>query len=69
MGVLERAAYPDLCMAAVEQFMLSLEFQMAIDAVVAKSIAREGEAGAKLSNVATAELVEGQTKGEIIQNF
>ncbi|GMP43826.1 hypothetical protein CsSME_00013038 [Camellia sinensis var. sinensis] len=65
----ERAAYSDLCAAAVEQFKLSLDFQMAIDAIVARSLAREGEGGAGPSNVVAAELVEGQTKKEIIQRF
>ncbi|GMP62055.1 hypothetical protein CsSME_00024305 [Camellia sinensis var. sinensis] len=39
------AAYPDLCMAAVEQFKEPVEFQMAIDAAVACSLANEGERG------------------------
>ncbi|GMP68022.1 hypothetical protein CsSME_00027785 [Camellia sinensis var. sinensis] len=69
MRASKRAAYPDLCTVAVEQFKLSPEFQMAIDTAVAKSIAREGEIGVGPSNVAAVELVEGQTKGEIIQNF
>ncbi|XP_028056071.1 inner centromere protein-like [Camellia sinensis] len=43
----ERAAYPDLYVAAIEQFKGSAEFQIAIDAAVASSVAREvsGEAG------------------------
>ncbi|GMP79337.1 hypothetical protein CsSME_00034922 [Camellia sinensis var. sinensis] len=65
----EKSAYPDLCTAAVEQFKLSLEFQMAIDATVARSLAREGEGGVGLSNVAIAKLVEGQTKEDVIQSF
>ncbi|GMP34730.1 hypothetical protein CsSME_00007482 [Camellia sinensis var. sinensis] len=69
MRASERATYPDLCTAAVEQFKLSPEFQMATDAAVARSIARDGEAGVGPSNMATAKLVEGQTKGQIIQNF
>ncbi|GMP63876.1 hypothetical protein CsSME_00025383 [Camellia sinensis var. sinensis] len=42
----ERAAYPDLCGAAVEQFKGSADFQMAIDAAIASSLAREGDGGA-----------------------
>ncbi|XP_028117443.1 inner centromere protein-like [Camellia sinensis] len=37
----ERAAYPDLCIAAVEQFKGPAEFQMAINAAVASNLARE----------------------------
>ncbi|GMP33090.1 hypothetical protein CsSME_00006565 [Camellia sinensis var. sinensis] len=65
----ERAAYPDLCVAVVEEFKLSFEFQMAVDAAVARGLVREGEDGAGPSGVAAAELVEGHTKKEIIQNF
>lgn len=42
---------------------------MAIDTAVVRSLAREGEGGVGPSNVAAAELVEGQTKEEIIQRF
>ncbi|GMP92643.1 hypothetical protein CsSME_00042785 [Camellia sinensis var. sinensis] len=56
-------------MAAVEQFKLSSEFQIAVDAAVAKSLAREGDGGARPSNVAAAELVDGETKEEIIRRF
>ncbi|GMQ11420.1 hypothetical protein CsSME_00054067 [Camellia sinensis var. sinensis] len=42
---------------------------MAVDATVARSLAREGDGGAGPSNVATAELVEGETKEEIIRQF
>ncbi|XP_028101991.1 neurofilament medium polypeptide-like [Camellia sinensis] len=41
----ERAAYPDLCIAAVEQFKGFAEFQMAIDAAVASSLARQESGG------------------------
>lgn len=41
----ERAAYPDLYVAVVEQFKGSADFQMAIDAVVASNLAREGARG------------------------
>ncbi|XP_028092351.1 calponin homology domain-containing protein DDB_G0272472-like [Camellia sinensis] len=37
----EKAAYPDLCVAAVEQFKGSPNFQIAIDAVIASNLARE----------------------------
>ncbi|GMP43112.1 hypothetical protein CsSME_00012607 [Camellia sinensis var. sinensis] len=42
----ERAAYPDLCIAAIEQFKGSADFQIAIDAAVASSLAKDGEGGA-----------------------
>ncbi|XP_028110271.1 uncharacterized protein LOC114308802 [Camellia sinensis] len=42
----ERAAYPDLCVAAVEQFKGSADFQMAVDAAIANNLAREGSGGA-----------------------
>ncbi|XP_028119848.1 uncharacterized protein LOC114317313 [Camellia sinensis] len=48
----ERAAYPDLCMAAVEQLKESANFQMAIDAVIATSLANEGNGGAGPSRAA-----------------
>ncbi|GMP77924.1 hypothetical protein CsSME_00034033 [Camellia sinensis var. sinensis] len=64
----EKAAYPDLGTAVVEQFKLSSEFQMDVDAVVARSLAREGDGGTRPSNVA-AELMEGETKEEIIRQF
>ncbi|XP_028102310.1 flagellar radial spoke protein 2-like [Camellia sinensis] len=43
----ERATYPDLCVAVVEQFKGSAEFQTAVDAAVASSLAGQesGEAG------------------------
>ncbi|GMP40895.1 hypothetical protein CsSME_00011177 [Camellia sinensis var. sinensis] len=65
----ERAAYPDLCTAAVEQFKLSPKFQIAIDVALERSLVREGKCGAGPSIAAAAELVEGQTKTGIIQNF
>ncbi|GMQ05297.1 hypothetical protein CsSME_00050379 [Camellia sinensis var. sinensis] len=39
----ERAAYPDLCVAAVEQFKGSADFQMAINAAIVSSLARKGD--------------------------
>ncbi|XP_028116653.1 uncharacterized protein LOC114314376 [Camellia sinensis] len=41
----ERAAYPNLYVAAVDQFKGSTEFQMAVDAAVASSLAREESGG------------------------
>ncbi|XP_028099141.1 uncharacterized protein LOC114298720 [Camellia sinensis] len=41
----ERAAYPDLYVAAVDQFKGSAEFQIAVDAAVASSLAREESGG------------------------
>ncbi|XP_028069244.1 recombination repair protein 1-like [Camellia sinensis] len=41
----ERAAYPDLCVAAVEQYKGSSEFQMAVDAAVARSLAGQESGG------------------------
>ncbi|GMP42840.1 hypothetical protein CsSME_00012443 [Camellia sinensis var. sinensis] len=61
----ERAAYPDLCVAAMEQFKGSAEFQMAIDATVARSLAKEGEWGVGPSGVAA----EGRSEEEVIQSF
>ncbi|GMQ10772.1 hypothetical protein CsSME_00053649 [Camellia sinensis var. sinensis] len=43
----ERAAYPNLYVAATEQFKGSAEFQMAIDATVANSVAREVSGGGR----------------------
>lgn len=65
----ERAAYPDLYGAAVEQYKQSTEFQIAMDTVVATSLARGegGEAGP--STTAVVELIERQTRAEIIENF
>lgn len=43
----EKAAYPELCIAAVEKFKGSTNFQMAIDVAIASSMAKEvdGEVG------------------------
>ncbi|XP_028124240.1 caldesmon-like [Camellia sinensis] len=41
----ERAAYPDLCVAAVEQYKGSPEFQMVVDAAVARSLAGQESGG------------------------
>ncbi|GMP98552.1 hypothetical protein CsSME_00046392 [Camellia sinensis var. sinensis] len=61
----EIAAYPDLCVATVEQFKGSTEFQMAIDMAIAKSLAKEGEGDAGSSGVAT----KGRSEEEVIQSF
>ncbi|GMP61941.1 hypothetical protein CsSME_00024221 [Camellia sinensis var. sinensis] len=59
----ERAAYPDLYVAAVEQFKGSADFQMAIDAVVASNLAREGAGGAGPSGATAG----GRSEAEVIQ--
>ncbi|GMP53748.1 hypothetical protein CsSME_00019122 [Camellia sinensis var. sinensis] len=61
----EKAAYPDRCMAAMEQFKASPKFQMAIDAAVARGLAKEGEGGASPSGAAFV----GRTEEEVIQSF
>ncbi|GMP56795.1 hypothetical protein CsSME_00021137 [Camellia sinensis var. sinensis] len=61
----ERAAYPDLCVTAVEQFKGSTDFQMAIDAAIASSLAREGDRGASLSGVTA----RSRSEKEVIQSF
>ncbi|GMP42190.1 hypothetical protein CsSME_00012011 [Camellia sinensis var. sinensis] len=61
----ERAAYPDLCVAAVEQFNGSADFQMAIDATIASSLARKGSGGVGPSRAATG----GRSEEEVIQSF
>ncbi|GMP57484.1 hypothetical protein CsSME_00021559 [Camellia sinensis var. sinensis] len=61
----ERAAYPDLCKVAVEQFKESAEFQIAIDAAVVRSLAREGDGGAGPYGAAAGS----RSEEEVIQNF
>ncbi|GMP80158.1 hypothetical protein CsSME_00035367 [Camellia sinensis var. sinensis] len=61
----ERAAYPDQCVAAVEQFKGSADFQMAIDAAIASSLAREGERGAGSSGATAGS----RSEEEVIQSF
>ncbi|GMQ06110.1 hypothetical protein CsSME_00050823 [Camellia sinensis var. sinensis] len=63
--VSERAAYPDLCVTAVEQFKGSADFQMAIDAIIANSLAREGDRGAGPSGVTAGS----RSEEEVIQRF
>ncbi|GMP79691.1 hypothetical protein CsSME_00035138 [Camellia sinensis var. sinensis] len=61
----ERAAYPDLCVAVVEQFKGSADFQMAIDAAIASSLAREGDRGAGPSGATAGS----RSEEEVIQSF
>ncbi|GMP63057.1 hypothetical protein CsSME_00024900 [Camellia sinensis var. sinensis] len=61
----ERAAYPDLCVVAVEQFKGSADFQMATDVAVASSLAREGDRGAGPSGV----IPGSRSEEEVIQSF
>ena len=61
----ERAAYPDLCVAAVEQFKGSAEFQMAVDAAVASSLARLDSRGAGPAMTTAG----GRTEAEVIESF
>ena len=61
----ERAAYPDLYVAAVTQFKGSPEFQMAIDAAVAASLAELGSGGAGSSGTGAGV----RTESEIINSF
>ncbi|XP_028056551.1 uncharacterized protein LOC114260607 [Camellia sinensis] len=61
----KRAAYPDLYVAAVDQFKGSVEFQMAVDAAVASSLAREESGGASPSRTTAG----GKTEAEVIESF
>ncbi|GMP54350.1 hypothetical protein CsSME_00019549 [Camellia sinensis var. sinensis] len=61
----ERAAYPDLCIAAVEQFKGPAEFQMAINAAVASNLAREVSGGAGPSGTTAG----GRIEVEVIESF
>ncbi|GMP50648.1 hypothetical protein CsSME_00017181 [Camellia sinensis var. sinensis] len=58
----ERAAYPDLCVVAVEQFKRSVDFQIAIDAAIASNLAREGSRGVGLSGTTAG----GRSEDEVI---
>ncbi|GMP72783.1 hypothetical protein CsSME_00030699 [Camellia sinensis var. sinensis] len=64
-AISERAAYPDLYVAAVEQFKGSVEFQMAVDAVVASNLAREESGGVGPSGTTAG----GRTEAEVIESF
>ncbi|GMP72349.1 hypothetical protein CsSME_00030428 [Camellia sinensis var. sinensis] len=61
----EMAAYPDLYVTVVEQFKGFADFQMAIDAVVASNLAREGAGGAGPSGATAG----GRSEDEMIQSF
>ncbi|GMP68914.1 hypothetical protein CsSME_00028361 [Camellia sinensis var. sinensis] len=61
----ERAAYPNLCVAAVEQFKGSADFQMAVDAAIANNLAREGSEGAGPSGATAGN----RSEEEVIQSF
>ncbi|GMP30890.1 hypothetical protein CsSME_00005342 [Camellia sinensis var. sinensis] len=61
----ERATYPDLCVAAVEQFKASIDFQMAINPAVASNLAREGARKAGSSGATAG----GRSEAEVIQSF
>ncbi|GMP70003.1 hypothetical protein CsSME_00029048 [Camellia sinensis var. sinensis] len=61
----ERATYPDLCVAAVEQFKGFADFQMVVDAAIANNLAREGSGGAGSSEAITGS----RSEEEVIQNF
>lgn len=61
----ERVAYPDLCVAAVEQFKGSADFQMVIDAAIASNLAREGSGGAGPSGAT----VRSRNEKKVIQSF
>ncbi|GMP48139.1 hypothetical protein CsSME_00015601 [Camellia sinensis var. sinensis] len=61
----ERAAYPDLCVTAVDQFKGSVDFQMAIDAAIACNLAREGSGGAGPLGATAGS----RSEEEVIQSF
>jgi len=61
----ERAAYPDLCIATVEQFKGFADFQMAVDAAIANNLTREGSGGAGSSGATAGS----RSEEEVIQNF
>ncbi|GMP47565.1 hypothetical protein CsSME_00015239 [Camellia sinensis var. sinensis] len=64
-AVSERVAFPDLCVAAVEQFKGSPDFQMAIDAAIASNLAREASGGAGPLGAT----VGAKSEEEVIQSF
>ncbi|GMP85468.1 hypothetical protein CsSME_00038611 [Camellia sinensis var. sinensis] len=61
----ERAANLDLCVAAIEQFKGSADFQMAIDAAIASNLARERSRGASASGATAGS----RSEEEVIQSF
>ncbi|XP_028106107.1 uncharacterized protein LOC114305207 [Camellia sinensis] len=60
----EKAAYPDLCVAAVEQYKGSLEFQMVVDAAVARSLAGQEPGGVGPSRKIAGGRTESERKAE-----
>ncbi|GMP92963.1 hypothetical protein CsSME_00042992 [Camellia sinensis var. sinensis] len=63
----ERAAYLDLCVATIEQFKGSVDFQMAVDAVITNNLAREGSGGAGPSGATAGS--RSMSEKEVIQSF
>ncbi|GMP44087.1 hypothetical protein CsSME_00013185 [Camellia sinensis var. sinensis] len=61
----ERAAYPNLCVATVEQFKGSADFQLAVDDAIANNLAREGSEGTGPSGVTAGS----RSEEEVIQSF
>ncbi|GMP72874.1 hypothetical protein CsSME_00030767 [Camellia sinensis var. sinensis] len=61
----ESAAYPDLYVATVEQFKVSADFQMVIDAAIASNLVREETGGAGPSGTTAGN----KSKDEVIQSF
>ncbi|XP_028070412.1 uncharacterized protein LOC114272892 [Camellia sinensis] len=61
----EKAAYPDLCVAAVEQYKGSPEFQMVVDAAVARSLAGQESGGVGPSR----KTAGGRIEAEVIERF
>ncbi|GMP77161.1 hypothetical protein CsSME_00033531 [Camellia sinensis var. sinensis] len=61
----ERTAYPDLYVVAIEQFKVSANFQMAIDAAIASNLARERAGGAGPSGTTAGS----RSENEVIQSF
>ncbi|GMP81273.1 hypothetical protein CsSME_00036034 [Camellia sinensis var. sinensis] len=61
----EKAAYPDLCVVVVEQFKGSADFQMAIDAAIARNLAKWGSGRASPSGA----IAGSRSEGEMIQSF
>ncbi|GMP58971.1 hypothetical protein CsSME_00022439 [Camellia sinensis var. sinensis] len=61
----ERAAYPDLCVAAIERFKGSVDFQMAVRAAIANSLVRMGSGGIGPSGATAGS----RSEEEVIQSF
>ncbi|XP_028058007.1 uncharacterized protein LOC114261890 [Camellia sinensis] len=60
----EKAAYPDLCVAAVEQYKGSPEFQMVVDAAVARSLAGQEPEGVGPSRKTAGGRTESERRAE-----